>query len=208
MRAYVDESGCKGMKFDSGSTETFTVAATLFKCPDHAMECSSKIEQLRQELRVTKEFHFSKCNHANRERFFHESLAFEFSYFAVVIDKLFVARSGMKFSESFLENLVTGLFSAAAEKLDQATIILDRAGSSDLRKSLSRNLKQSINSRYNREVIHRVAHKASHSDPLLQLADMVCGAVSRSFRQERVGKDTYRNMIRDKELAVSFYSGA
>jgi hypothetical protein len=208
MRAYVDESGCTGKKFDSGSTLFFCVTAVLFRREDDAARCDARIGQLRQELRVAKEFHFSKCNHDVRVRFFTEMLAFDFVYFGLAIDKLKFMVAGLDFDEAFLQAPVVAIFTAAQSKIANATVVIDKTGSSEFRHSLAKNLRGDVNRQIGRDVIARVKHQASHSDNLLQLADMTCGAVARSVCKEKANATFYRNLIREKELFITLFPSA
>ncbi len=208
MLAHVDESGCTGMKFDSGSSRFFAVTAVLFGDDAHALECAAKIEALRLELKVAREFHFSKCNHENKNRFFAEIQSFDFNYFGLVIDKASFCSVGLRFDDAFLERTFQGLFIAAAQKLENATVVFDRTGSSVFRKSLSKTLRKDVNEQLEKIAIKTVRHSDSHRESLLQLADMTCGAVARSFYTEKHNPACYRDKIRSKEWFVFRYPGA
>jgi hypothetical protein len=66
-------------------------------------------------------------------------------------------------------------------------------------------LKQDINSRFGTSVIKKVKAQQSHANNLLQLADMVCGAVARSFRAGKKEAGGYRKIIEPKELSVEIW---
>ncbi|WP_425395721.1 DUF3800 domain-containing protein [Aeoliella sp.] len=55
MWAYVDESGCLGMKLGRGSSPFFTVCAVIFADRSQTTLCHSKIEELKSTLRVRKD---------------------------------------------------------------------------------------------------------------------------------------------------------
>lgn len=54
-------------------------------------------------------------------------------------------------------------------------------------------------------LIKKVRTEPSHSNNLLQLADMVCGAVARSFRPDKPDRHVYRKLIRHRELGVQVW---
>lgn len=205
MIALVDESGCTGVKLGSGSTPLFSVIAVLFHSDDVAAECKARIRELQRELKITKEFHFSKCSDSNREIFFREVLTFDFCYFGVAIDKTKFVENKLVFNDRIIESLVVPSFGAVANQLENATVIFDRTGSSEFRRSLARNLKRAVNQTAGLNAIGRVKHEASHTNSLLQLADMTCGAVARSFAKDRKDCDVYRKQIQAKELFVAEY---
>jgi hypothetical protein len=55
------------------------------------------------------------------------------------------------------------------------------------------------------EIIRKVKSESSHSSNLLQLADMVCGAVARSFRPDKKNGDQFKKIIGHRELYVQVW---
>ncbi len=200
--AYVDESGCMGMRLHRNSSKFFGVAATLFEKPEAATECYNAIEALKSELGVRREFRFSDCNDSNRRRFFRTVLPFEFTYWGLVVSKEKLAAKSLCFSRPFLQYPVMGIFAQMAERMDRATVVIDRTGSSDFRKDLAKNLKNEMNAKFGRIVIHKVKDEESHRHYLLQLADIVCGALTRSYDHQKKWHNEYRQMIAQKEVAI------
>lgn len=205
MLAYVDESGCTGMRFASGASRLYVVTAVVFYDRQVADCCYQTVDELRRSLKVAKEFHFSKLSHPNRLAFFTEAAKFDFEYFAVVFDKHKLGEQGITLTTPFLQYPVKAIFSGIAPKLSEATIVIDEVGSSEFRNGLARELKGEINRQFGREVIKQVKSKASHSHSLLQLADMVCGAVSRSCANSRKNPDEYRSLIKRRERGVAIW---
>lgn len=199
MWVYVDESGCLGMKLGQGSSPFFCVVSVLFKDKAAVTACYNRIEALKSELKIRKEFHFRKTAHLTRLAFFREMRAYDFQYFGLAIDKSQIHG----FSRPFLHNAVLTSFSLHAESLKNATVVIDRTGSDEFRKMMSRSLKNDLNRQFDREVIRKVKNETSHANNLLQLADMVAGAVTRSLTGEKNHKDVYREIIRGKELRVT-----
>jgi hypothetical protein len=193
MLAYVDESGCLGMK--PTSTPFYVVTAVLFVDRSAADRCHHHIGELREALGITKEFHFNKCSHPNRLRFFQEIVNHPFVYATVVFDKKQMVSKNFAFSKPFLFYPVMALFAGLADRMAQATVVIDRTGSSDFRKSLAKDLRRELNGQFSREVIKKVKDECSHKHNLLQLADMICGAVARSFSNKRKWAGDYREAI-------------
>ena len=203
MLAYVDESGCTGMKIGSGSSAVFSVIVVLFQERSEATRCYDHIEGLKQTLGIKKEFHFSKCSHEHQVRFLRECEQFDFVYFGVIVDKTRLANNSMSFNKPFLQYPVRTTFAEHADFLTNATVTIDRTGSSDFRKFLHKGLKDDLNGQHGRTVIKKVKSQQSHAHNLLQLADMVCGAVARSFHPTRKNQNIYRDIIRHKELTLA-----
>jgi hypothetical protein len=201
--AFVDESGCLGMKLGAGSSPYFGVVAVLFHDLSEANRCDKHIGHLRDAIGVKKEFHFNSCRHDQRTRFFYDMDSFDFCYFGVVFDKKKIAQQHLKFSRPFLHFPVQTIFAGMAAELDNTIVVIDRTGSSEFRKTMAKDLKAELNQRFGRHVIKKVKDECSHSNNLLQLADMVCSAVTRSFVDEKKEPGTYRRMIAGKERFVS-----
>jgi hypothetical protein len=203
MLAYVDESGCTGMKLGRGSTDFYAVVAVVFFDREEGTKCHEAIDKLRIDLRVHPEFHFSKLSHNYRARFFEHILSFDFRYAGVIFDKHAARNIGLDFSLAVMEHAAKALFAMVAGKLDKATVVIDKTGSSEFRKLMARHLRDEVNKGVGREAISKVKTEDSHRNCLLQLADMVCGSVYRSFCPEKSRHDCYRKQIKSRELFVA-----
>jgi hypothetical protein len=199
MWAYVDESGCMGMKVGSGSSPFFVVTVVLFNDKTVVTACYDRIEELKTTFKVKSEFKFCRCSHEQRVGFFRELCHFDFSYFGIVFDKSQIAR----FHRPFLHYAVLGAFAQHAEKIRCAKVVIDKTGSSEFRKMMSKELKDQLNDSYGSIVINAVKSVESDTNNLLQLADMVCGAVARSFHPDKCGRNGYRDMLRKKEWGIT-----
>ena len=200
--AYVDESGCTGMRLNDGASAFYAVTAVLFEDREVADECYRLIDRLRDEWRVAKEFHFSKLRHDLRVRFFQEVSRLPFQYVSLCFDKKRILEQGTVITTPFLHFQVKAIFEVLAPKMSSSTVVIDKSGSSDFRKALAKQLKQALNSSFDREVIKKVKEQHSHTHCLLQLADMVCGAVARSFYPAKKNQGAYREIIAHRELTV------
>lgn len=201
MWAYVDESGCLGMKIGAGSSACFTVVICMFDDKSQVIACHDRIEQLKTELQIDREFKFCKCNYEQRAAFFKEVNAFGYSYFGITINKTKIAG----FSRPFFHSAVIAACSMHADEIDNATVVIDKTGSNVFRKMMARCLKDDLNRLTARNSIKQVKSIESHKHNLLQLADMVCGAVARSYSPERGWDRTFRDMVRKKEWTITEY---
>ncbi|MBI4463737.1 MAG: DUF3800 domain-containing protein [Acidobacteria bacterium] len=85
-------------------------------------------------------------------------------------------------------------------------MVIDRCGDRVFRHQIGKYLKRKINTREaGGNLIKKVKMEASHSNNLLQMADMVCGAVGRCFNSNREGKWEFRNLIKHRELNVQVW---
>jgi len=203
--AYVDESGDMGMKLNKNSSPLFVVTASIFFDREEASRCYSAIESLREELGIKTEFHFTSCQDSHRHRFLDTINSFSFQYLSVVFDKRKLQAQDGKLNKPLLQYPVYSLFSLVADRLENATVVIDKTGSSAFRKLLSKDLRRDINSKNDHTVIQKVKSMTSHSHNLLQLADMVCGSVARSYRDDRPNPESYRDKIRSHEISVTVW---
>jgi hypothetical protein len=105
----------------------------------------------------------------------------------------------MHFNRPFLQYPVRSIFAALEDQLENLTVVIDRTGSSEFRKAMAKNLKSDLNEQFGRQVIKRVKDEPSHSNNLLQLADMACCAVTRSLNDGKKDQGCYREIIYRKE---------
>lgn len=205
MLVFVDESGDPGIKGRAGTSEFFIVTAILFNENEAALSCDERIERIRVELKMhpKAEFHFNKCCEDHRVRFLQGVASMDFFYISFVLNKSKLYGPGFAYKESLYKYATRLLFENCKPYLNKATITIDRSGDREFSNELQRYLKRMINT--HQEVIRKVKCEASHSNNLLQLADMVCGSVARSFLREKKNSPMYRKIIGHRELGVHMW---
>jgi len=200
MLVFVDESGDTGMHLDRpGTSAFFVVTAVIFEDNDDALACDQAIGRFRDSLGWRGEFHFSKMDRAHRIQFLTHVAQFEFVYLACVFNKGKLTGPGFKYPNSFNKYAVNLVFQNAKPYLSGATVIIDGKGERRFRQTMEKYLKARINSDDNR-LIQKVKMGASHGNNLLQLADVVCGAVAQAFNPSRTDGREYRKLISHREL--------
>ena len=204
MLVFIDESGDTGLKVDEGSSRYFVVGLISFEENDEALACDQRIELLKRELKLSKnsEFKFNKLRKEQRIKFFEAVLPYSFFYFAVVINKdpNKLYGDGFVVKESFYKYTCSLVFENAKPYLKNATIIIDGSGSREFKRQLKTYLRKKVGS----DIIKKVKVQSSHSNNLVQLADMVVGAVHRSFT-DKGDKEVYRKRIGSKEIYVQIW---
>ena len=88
------------------------------------------------------------------------------------------------------------VFENAKPHLKDAIVVIDANGSQDFRNQLSQYLKKRIKDDAGYHLVKKVKTARSDGNNLIQLADMVSGAVWRSFKQQ---DDSYRQLISARE---------
>lgn len=201
MLVFVDESGDAGMKLGQGSSPYFVVTAVMFDDHDAAQACDDAIGALREELGwpLRREFHFSHQNEVTRKRFLALAAKHDFFYMSFGLNKSQVNGEGFSVKESLTKFESRLTFENAKPHLEDAIVVFDGSGAKEFRQQFASYLKRRINPTGGIRHIKKVKIQDSQTNNLIQLADMVCGAVARSITH---GDDQYRKVIRMRELRV------
>jgi len=204
---FVDESGDPGLKLEQGSSRYFVVALVIFEDHEEAQAADDRISLLRREMRLDPrfEFRFNKCRRSYREQFLRAVAPYQFFYYGIFINKdpAKLWGEGFKIKESFYNYASSLVFENAKAFLNNATVIIDGSGSKDFRRQLERYLKLRINDPGHR-FIHKVKVQDSRRNNLIQLADMIAGAVNRSFGV-KADAQIYRQIISHREVYVQLW---
>jgi hypothetical protein len=209
MLLFIDESGDWGMK-SKASARNFTLAAVLFKTIKDADACEEGIRQLRQQKGWSADFwfHFTHLSDKSRNDFFNAVAPFDFSYVASTLDKTRLKKGRWKSKEYFYDEACRRLVDAlevpmrscyspgGKPTLGEAFI---SATDEAVYIRLMQDHLQRLKADNGRPFLKKAKPKKSKTSSLLQLADMVCGAVA---CQQNHGRGEFRKMIRAKEGKV------
>lgn len=203
MLVFIDESGDCGMKVGAGSSRLFLITAILFEDSEDAEDCDGRIAELRKDLQVHErfEFHFNRCCDKYRTRFLEAVSGSQFFYYSMVLNKAKLWGEGFKYKDSFYKYAAGLVFENTKARISNATVVLDKCGDREFRDQLARYLKKRMNDR-KLTLIKKLRMEPSHSNSLLQLADMVCGAVYRSFDINRRDRMAFRKLVGHREMEV------
>lgn len=195
------------MKLTGGSSDLFIVTLVIFNDREEAQSCDTRIDLLRRELKIADgtEFKFHKTNQIIRSAFLEAVGRYEFFYFGIVINKRALTSPNFRIKDCFYKYTCSLVFENAKPHLNEATVVIDGSGSRDFKNQLSSYLKRRINDQKSGiRQIGKVKIQDSHRNNLLQLADMVCGAVARSYTDKNDAKD-YRRLISHREMRVQVW---
>ena len=131
MLIFLDESGDTGFKFDLESSKYFSIGIIIFNDTEEAEACDARIEQLKKELGkpANFEFHYAKNSNNIREKFFKAVSPYAFFYYGIVINKTALYGEGFKKKESFYKYVCSLVLENAKDKIENATIVIDKNGS-------------------------------------------------------------------------------
>jgi hypothetical protein len=207
MLVFLDESGDAGFKFGEGSSTFFVVTLVIIPDASSAMTLDNTIANLRLRLRTPKnyEFHFAETCPKWRESFMKEINGLNFRYHSIVINKPALTAPGFHVKESFYKYACKIVLGNASRELENAIVVVDGCGSREFQRQFGTYLRRHINDPGDPVVrIKKLKIQDSKNNNLLQLADMVCGAVARSFSQKRDAQ-TYRKWLKPREARVQFW---
>lgn len=191
----IDESGCPGFKLTKGSTPYFVVGMVIFKDFTQAEAASRRICELRDSLKIYPEFKFSKTHPAIKDKFFEAVCVYGFEVRALVVDKSRLYSHKLRNdTDSFYNYFVKTLMQYDNDVLLNASIKIDGSGDKEFKKALVAYLRQSLG----QHKIKKFKFIDSKSDNLVQLADMMVGAIARSYSENRKDGDRWLKILRKK----------
>ena len=187
----------------------FAIAAVHFESSQEAERFNQAIDDLRKELKLSphKEFHFSNDKPTLKIAFLQCAAQFDFVYGAFVLDKTLLTDPSFKQQNYLYKFAVQKAFESLEGLWNNTTIVFDRCGGHEFTKVLKnhiRLLSREWSSGDGRVRIKDVKSAQAHKSNLLQLADMTCGAVFRSYSSKNDALE-FRDIIRNKEHCVQIW---
>ncbi len=174
-----DESGDVSFNFGKGASRYFVMAVISTMDPQGLRQ---KLDEVRRELNLPSRYEFGfnamGTSAKLREKVFGALKSMDFSAWAIIVDKTtlldpFIAMRRLDFYLFFITELLQAI---PAEQREGATLILDEfGGEPDLPLEFRRYMKRRNIPRH----FNRVLTKRSQSEPLIQVADLVAGAIMR-----------------------------
>ncbi len=197
MLIFMDESGDTGFKLNKISSRYFVLTAVIFDSLEAAEKANEVVKEVRKELKRSEslEFKFSTgTNDRAKELFLRKLSRCDFRYRSVVIDKKTLMQREPDPKESIYMLVADQLFLRAKSRIKNATVFVDL-----ITKSFVQDFNKYLRVRLNTDIeklIGEIKHKDSKSNNLLQLADMVCGAIYRKYNRD---DDRFYKLIKKRE---------
>ncbi len=188
-----DETGEAGFRFDRGSSSFFVAGLVLTNRPDDLRNYVSDFQH-RLGLNPMDEISFHRSPDRNRVAFLQGLLDYDLVIRALVVNKASLsAELGILKRTEFYVWAFGELLARISNELNSATITLDEFGSSDATvDALRRALRQRLSGPAFRQHIRRIRARRSQSEAVLQIADMVTGAV---YRHITTGVDRFYRVV-------------
>lgn len=173
-----DEAGDVSFAFEKGASRLFVIAVVATQAPD---DLRALLATLRRQAHLPPEFdfHFNRLASAQLRRQVLSALQnADFQAWSIVVDKTTLAEpfkvmSGIDVYLYFVSELIRTI---PIEQRIGGTLILDEFGS---RKQTRDELRRVMKARAIAHGFRRILVRQSHSESLIQIADLVAGAVLR-----------------------------
>lgn len=171
------------------------MVAIVFADRSEAQSCDDAIAQLRHEMRwpAGREFKFNKLSPKQRIQFLSTIRPFEFCFYSFSLDKRRLWEGSLRRSDRMYRKVIEWVCENAEGQLMNATIVADSTGPEAFATELDSYLK----TRMKPGKVARIRMEASHSNNLLQLADMIAGASSRRLSAKSDAM-TYFSIVRSR----------
>ncbi len=201
MIIFIDESGDAGFKIEKGSSKTFVVSLVIFDDELDAEETALKIKKFRRSIKKPDyfEFKFNKCNKEIKIGFLKTVCNSKFRVRSIVVQKEKIYSHTLRRSkDKFYSYIIKEVLKNNNDTIKNAKIKLDGLGERAFRRSLQTYLRKHLNAD-NKPIINNLRFCDSRTNVLIQLADMVTGAINRSYNSDRTDQKEYKKII-DKRI--------
>ncbi len=196
---WMDESGDCGFKFSTGSSKFFVLVAVYTSDEISGDDkISEAIKKLKAQHNFTEnfEFKFSRSKEKLRKEFFQTVVRLPIEYKAIVVEKskinspIFRQQPQQLYCET-----ARMLFYNNNPPLEKAVLLIDEAVVKIHHKEFNWVLKNYLS----KNTISKIKQKSSKKETMIQVADMIAGAISREYNH---GDQTYHKMIEKQEKVL------
>lgn len=198
MLIFIDDSGDPGFKFKKGSTRSFVVLLLIFKNEQEAEKTTTIIKALKQSLGFAEgvEFKFHKSSRRVREKFLRVINNCEFQIQSVVIDKALIRSGQLTLGKtSFYSYAIQIALEGAKQSILGANVWIDGGGGRIFKRNFTAHLRQNLNTK-GRKFIENCKIVNSKGNELIQMADMLAGAIRISYDTLRDDGAFYKSIIK------------
>ena len=196
---FIDDSGDPGFK--SASSSNFVMAAALFVEPKTATLISKKISTYRSSLgwRNDYEFKFAKIRKDIIIELLKMVSKYDFQIYAVYIDKSSFRQTTFALDKEKLYNwTIRELLSIMP--IHNAKIEIDGRSSSRNMRRTATYLRREINIDKTKKI--EIKFEDSTRDNLIQLADLIAGAINRLLNTNKTDSKKYIHIIEKKIVSI------
>lgn len=198
MLVFIDDSGDPGFKLDRGSSRFFVIVLIIFRDSLEVEKTAVAIKELRRSLGFPDdmEFKFHKSRRRVKEKFLKTVTPFDFTIRCVVVDKTLIRSNELKNNKnSFYRYAIKMVLQHSNNEILDARIKIDGSGDRVFRKNFTTYLRRYLNTEH-RKIMKNCKLLDSKNDVLIQMADMVAGAIRRSYETDKSDNTLYKGVIK------------
>lgn len=198
MLVFIDDSGDAGFKLDRGSSLFFVITCVIFEDNLEAEKTSVAIKEYKRECKFSDntEFKFNGSSKNIRIGFFEKVDSFKFYIRSLVVDKRKIYSPELKNNKnSFYSYAIKQVLSHSNDEILDAKIKIDGSGDRTFKKNFISYLRRSLNTDHKR-IMNNCRLINSKSNTLIQLADMIAGAVRRSYDIKKSDSAIYKAIFK------------
>jgi hypothetical protein len=187
VHVFLDDSGDPGVKFGRGSTQHLVMAACVFRSAQAMEFASHSIRLCREQIGRGErwEFKYSKTSNTMKAEFFAAVRDLDFDVRAIVIDKQRLYSQTLTTVPKYLQNFaIKQLLTHSFGTIQDAKLVIDGRDSRAFRVGSGAYFRREVNEECP-GTLRAVACEDSSRNMLIQLADMIAGAIHRNQREDR-----------------------
>ncbi len=203
MLIFIDDSGDPSFKVGKGSSKVFVITLVIFDDELEAEEAALKIKKLRRQLGLHDkfEFKFNKCSKEFRCKLLSTVADSRFRVRAIVLKKSKIYGQMLRNKKEYFYNYaIKTVLKNHAGTIKNAKIRLDGHGNRNMRRAFSSYLRRELNplSHGSNRIFTNLRFRDSKRDVLIQLADMIAGAIRRSYYRDKDDAGLYVGIIKKR----------
>lgn len=200
---FLDDSGDAGVKFDAGSTQHLVMAACVFREQAQIAPVMDAITGCRDHHRQQREFKYAKTKGSIKDDFFRRISPHPFSVRTIIIDKKTIYSKRLLESPNDLKAYaIRQLLTHTYGTIHNAKIVIDGHDTKSFQMTDHAYFTKQVNGLYP-GLIREIEFVDSKQNVLVQLADMVAGAVHRHVRSDEKQDSTHFDTFRRRTFQPS-----
>ncbi|WP_437763730.1 DUF3800 domain-containing protein [Sorangium sp. So ce281] len=208
VHAFADEYGDTNLATEkSGVTDFFIITAILVD--DHSVDAlRSHVDEVRRSKFGNGEMKSSSIgsDDARRIKVLEAATALPYKSYSLAVDKRELDReSGLAYKRSFFKHLNKRLYERIYRIFDNVTTIADEHGTEafmeGFKRYVDRELPPNLFSR------RRFEFRSSHSEPFLQLADVISGSIARGVDPKKKSPNSKEilDLVAKRSIGIEFW---
>lgn len=197
MHAFIDDSGCSGFKFDTGSSAFTIMSAAIFRDSPDIEQLAKISEACRAHNKVRTEWKYSGVHETARDCFFRCTAPVPYAVRTLVVDKRQLWHEKLLEGKPLKAWMIRQLLTHTFGTVQNAKVIVDGKDT----RGFGIEDQQYLVDKVNREtpgVVHSVKFDDSKLNVGVQLADMTAGAVARAHEPKKRKSDKHLRVLRPR----------